>query len=640
MSDIENIFKDRNLRLTDEQIEELKKPVKKKKILKIVLLIFGLLFFIGGILLIFMLYVKWLDIEIGNYRFDLSYLVGIFVSAFGLWLMTKFWTLQEHLLRESVYFIPKLQKFREEPERKIQFGSISNSRLIGSFIFIVIGAANLIVLGADISHEQKYGSWFFLGGPSWSYPLGLPLIIIGFGLVIYLFISSNITIIFESENLYQFYEIRLLAPWLTEIPKKDIEAIRLLNNKNGPQWLWLIMIFYPIEFFHYAKALFNLNWPSEGYPKPILPDMMLISAIFVLIAVIIINIFQHDYLEIATKDKLYEMWFNAPFASKTIIDQIADMFDLYPVPKSMGMRVDSMRQLSSGSFYYKNRKIYVGSPRTFYRLILGIVLFVLALYSYLNETLLNEFLAGITIYYSLLLIFKGLREDISTPNKTILSIDLKEKCIRERKINGKYYEYHKFLNVDLGFANNNNNINDNNNNINDKNNSKDIINHTHFQFSPRKLDFYDIVIPILMIFFAISGWVYQFMLWAPVYVDLYNIPFVIVEMILILLVIFEQIRPIDTMCIRTKSIPKYQLNIEGFFRSVAPEDILDIIKIGIDRARSKLPPRQAILYYINKFKVMWKLNKRTIKIRLISYLIIGLISMMFAIIWIRISINP
>ena len=232
--------------LTERDIEQLKEHSQKKRTIRLVFLIFGILFMITGVVLFFSLTIKGFSVEFEGFEFDLSFLVGIATIILGAFLFSRYWTINQTLLRQSTFFIPQIlskhQQLREIPINKFRFTSFSISRLVAAIIFTGLSLWNFFTFSADISHENEYGSWMFLGGPSWGYPLGLIQGLLGIFLILYVIVSPSVTTFYESKNMYHIYEMRLFSWWLTEIPKKDIQGIKFNNNRLKGQCLYIFLM--------------------------------------------------------------------------------------------------------------------------------------------------------------------------------------------------------------------------------------------------------------------------------------------------------------------------------------------------------------------------------------------------------------
>jgi len=298
--------------LTEEEIERLKEihPIKK---------LFRFLFLIVGIFIIFVgffLILIGLDLGITIDGINISFIIDVLIIILGMTITSKFF-IAPYYLRENSLTIKNVHELREPVDFNIKFNSIAITRLIAALIFILIGALTLLVFGADVGHNIKYGSAVVLGGPSFFYVTGFPALGIGFGLILYFFLSLFRGSFSRSKNFYFFYELRPFCPWLTEVPKKDIEAIRYQNNHLGPKLGW-IMLLLPFIVYQLMTAI-PLFFVDRAGPDYVLSWIFLTISILEIIALILLVLFQQNYFEIATKTHLYEMWFS-PFKLKNKLE--------------------------------------------------------------------------------------------------------------------------------------------------------------------------------------------------------------------------------------------------------------------------------------------------------------------------------
>ena len=291
--------------LTEEEIERLKETHPIKKIFRFVFLIIGFFIIFVGILLILM----GIDFGITIDNINISFIVDVLIIIFGMIIASKFF-IAPYYLRENSLTIKKLDELREPVENSLKFNSIAITRLIAALIFMFVGILTLSIFGADVGHEIEYGSAVVLGGPSFFYVTGLPALGIGIGLILYFILSPFRGRFSQSHNFYFFYELRPLCPWLTEIPKKDIEAVRYQNNHLGPKLGWILLLL-PFIVLQLMTAI-PLFFVERAGPQYVLSWIFLIISMFEIFAIILLVFFQQNYFEIATKTHVYEMWFS-PF---------------------------------------------------------------------------------------------------------------------------------------------------------------------------------------------------------------------------------------------------------------------------------------------------------------------------------------
>ncbi|MBD3350876.1 MAG: hypothetical protein GF364_05260 [Candidatus Lokiarchaeota archaeon] len=507
------------------EILELKKPDERKLFLRKTFLLIGLILFVLSIILFVFI----------------NTLVGLGLFLLSIWVISKYWTLQDHLLRESVYFHPKYQEFRETPTKKIQFFNFSFSRFIATVIMISLIIWNINTFGLELGHVGDTGHWWNLGALTWAYPLAIPLAILSLGLVGYIVIHPNLTIIYESENLYHIYEIRLFSPWLTEIPKNNIEAIRLHNSKNGPQWLYAVILFYIILLFKSGIALiehpFQTNYIHSVH--------LIITASLTLLSIIILIAKQHCYFEIVTSDRLYEMWFDPALLHKRKMENIANFFCIEPIARDQHGFFDPLPK-KSVNYDDQTRELLISTSRSYFRLCFGLFLIFIGIYSIFSYSLLGEFTAYTCLSYGFIVFFKGIKEDFSDKNNIIIEIDRENKQFKQKRIFSRILEYHFF------------------------NNLKSLQLHENTdkspQYYPPKLDIFDIAGVIAIIFFIVQEYVYQIMVWAPKNIDFQNILVMLFELSIIITLIYLIIRPVDTINVGTKTIDNYIIQLPSLFR--------------------------------------------------------------------------
>ncbi|MFX0012110.1 MAG: hypothetical protein ACFE9R_17485, partial [Candidatus Hermodarchaeota archaeon] len=160
--------------LSDTEIDSLKKIHPKKKILRYVFLFIGLLIVIIGFTFLIMGY----DFKVTLNGMNLSLFISIFIMIFGGILASKYF-IAPYYLRENSIVIKRMRDLREPIDKYLKFISITFSRLIASLLLIISGIISLIVFGTDVGHEVEYGSAISLGGPSWFYVTGLPMLGVG-----------------------------------------------------------------------------------------------------------------------------------------------------------------------------------------------------------------------------------------------------------------------------------------------------------------------------------------------------------------------------------------------------------------------------------------------------------------------------
>lgn len=542
------------IEINDKIIEELRERSPKKLRLRKYLLLSGIIGFVGSIIILLFV----------------NAFAGIGLIGFSIWLISKFWTLNETLLRQSTYFIPKFQQLRESPIKQVSFFSFSWSRCAALIIFISLIVWNVSVFTLRFGHGGDTGHWWNLGVFSWAYPLSIVPALLGVGLLIYLIISPNRTIIYESEHLFHIYEIRWLAPWLTEIPKSKIEAIRFNNNRNGPQWFYSVALIFVIMVMNAGFALLE-----HPYQTNVLHFIhMFITSLLTLIALILLILFQHNYLEIATDDKLYEMWFDTPFKAKNKINEIADFFGLEPKSKQ-----DPDNELQ-----------IIGTAKSYYRLVLSLILCFFGIYSIIKMTLIGEFSAYSFLIYGFIIFFKSIKEDFSDRNGIAIIIEKESNILKQKKNFGFIFEYHLIKNI--------------------TNNS---FNESVCRKYPQKIDAFDIAGINIIVVFIIREWIYELFVYEPIEILINNYLVGILESCILIALILMYIYPIDSIVIDSNTLSSYSIQIPNLFNKKKRE---------LSNTMSKTN--------FQKFIVFIKGNKSIIVKRLCLIIIAIVLSMIFS----------
>ena len=189
--------------LTNEEIEDLKVIHPKKRILRYIFLCTGLFIILLGSLLTFLGF----DFGISLNGTNLSLIVNILIIIFGGIITSKYY-ITPYYIRENSLTIKKLRDLREPVEDYVKFNSFALTRLIAAILLILNGLISYTIFGLDVGHEVEFGSAIFLGGPSWFYVTGFPMLMTGLGLLIYFILSPFRGIFSKSKNFLFFSEIR------------------------------------------------------------------------------------------------------------------------------------------------------------------------------------------------------------------------------------------------------------------------------------------------------------------------------------------------------------------------------------------------------------------------------------------------
>ena len=386
--------------LTNEEIEKLKVIHPKKRILRYIFLFTGLFIILLGCIFTFMRF----DFGITLNKTNLSLIVNILIIIFGGIITSKYY-ITPYYIRENSLTFKKMRDLREPVEDYVKFNSLALTRLIASILLILNGLISYSIFGDDVGHEVELGSAIFLGGPSWFYVTGFPMLMTGLGLLIYFILSPFRGIFSKSKNFLFFSEIRPGFAWLTEIPKKDIEFVRFQNNHIGPKLAWIIL-FIPFIVLQLMTAIPLLAVENVG-PDFVLSWTFIVLSFIDIVVLVTLVIFQQKYFEIATKEKLYEMWFS-PIKLKNrsdFIENFANYLECIP-----NLR-DAERNDDDKVFSNVNSTNF-----QLFKLIFGLFLITIALIMLTQMILFGPQVWWFALMYGSMLIVKAVLSDFSKKN--------------------------------------------------------------------------------------------------------------------------------------------------------------------------------------------------------------------------------
>ncbi|TFF69410.1 MAG: hypothetical protein EU516_00420 [Promethearchaeota archaeon] len=406
--------------LNESEIEDLKQTHPKKKVLRRLFLVSGVGISTLGILLLLF----GVDLGFTIDTINLSLLIDILIILFGFILASKYF-IAPYYLRENSITIKSAQNLRETPIREIKFFSYAISRLLAGVILILIGLLSFLTFGTDVGHEVEFGSAVVLGGPSFFYLTGLPMLGIGFSLLIYFLLSIFRGRFSESENFYFFYEIRSGFPWLTEVPKEDIEAIRYQNNHVGPKLAWIVF-FVPFIVLQLMTAI-PLFFVEKAGPEFVLSWSFLFYSILEIIALIILVVFQQNYFEIASKEMLYEMWFS-PIKVRSqshIKEDFKDFFDSSQSNRDK-KKIDEDNS-NNKPFNSKEFSSIVNNTHfQVFQLLFGLFLITISIIMMTQMILFGPLVWWIALTYGIILIVRAFNQDFSNSDGFDISYNLKK----------------------------------------------------------------------------------------------------------------------------------------------------------------------------------------------------------------------
>ena len=403
--------------LTDEEIENLKLVHPKKRYLRYFFLAIGILIIFLGCLFTFLSY----DFGITLNGFNLSLIVNILIIIFGGIITSKYY-ITPYYIRENSLTFKKMRDLREPVEDYMKFNSFALTRLIAAILLILNGLISYTIFGDDVGHEVEFGSAISLGGPSWFYVTGFPMLMTGLGLLVYFILSPFRGIFSKSKNFLFFSEIRPGFAWLTEIPKKDIEFVRFQNNHTGPKLAWIILMI-PFIVLQLMTAIPLLAAERAG-PEFVLSWTFIVLSIIDIVVLVVLVIFQQKYFEIATKEKLYEMWFS-PITLKNkshFKENFANFLECNP----------NLRDAET----HGNDEVFSSVNSTnfqLFKLIFGLFLITIALIMLTQMVLFGPQVWWFALMYGLMLLVKAMFYDFSKKNGDLFKFNEESKEFRFKR---------------------------------------------------------------------------------------------------------------------------------------------------------------------------------------------------------------
>jgi hypothetical protein len=448
--------------LSEEGVDALKrsKPVK-----------LGLrwLFFLMGIYIVYQSYLFLIEetsidglyatikYERVNREADLSFLVGMLIMCIGAWLISRI-SLNTNYLRQNTTYLPHLSLRREpllhqsgddgklEERDFFKVRSFASSRLIAAMLMIMMSIVNLIVFGVELTGENHVGNWLVLGGPSLFYPLSVLPLFFAVGLLLYSMFSSAIITFSKSKNFFFIEEHRFMAPWLTEIPRKDVRAIRLSNGHTGAKYLWIFvfglhMIWLYVDGFHFLLNPF-------AYGAGIQAGIYYITTATVqLIVLLILTLRTQLFLEIITEDKRYELQIALPSSMPNVRGAIEEILEI-PALNHHNKRFQKYRVDLDAEIHHdgKLKRRFVKDWRNIFA---GFAFFLIALFSQIYLIYAGDPLRLVLYMFGFMLILKGFKEDFSSPRLKFGAVfDEPTKSLYFRKEWAWFNTVYKFLNCE------------------------------------------------------------------------------------------------------------------------------------------------------------------------------------------------
>ena len=411
--------------LSEEEIDNLKLPHPKKRFLRYIFLSTGLFIILLGCLFTFIGF----DFEITLNGFNLSLVINVLLVIFGGIVTSKFF-ITPYYIRENSLTFKRMRDLREPVERYIKFNSFTLTRLAAALLLIINGIISYLVFGDEVGHEIEFGSAIVLGGPSWFYVTGLPMLIIGFSLLIYFILSPFRGIFSKSKNFFFFYEIRPGFAWLTEIPKKDIEMYRYQNNHTGPKLGWFILML-PFIVLQLMTAI-PLFAAERASPEYVLSWTFIMLSVLDIIALLVLVFFQQNYFEIATNEKLYEMWFS-PIKLRKQSQFKRDFSEFLDCAPNLRDNEDQGNNTLFSEVNTTNFQLF--------KLLFGSFLIVIAIVMLTQMVLFGPLVWWIALMYGLMLLAKALVNDFSKKGGDTFQFNEYSKNFRFKRIFNYKFQY-------------------------------------------------------------------------------------------------------------------------------------------------------------------------------------------------------
>ncbi len=411
--------------LSEEEIDNLKLTHPKKRFLRYIFLSTGLFIILLGCLFTFIGF----DFEITLNGFNLSLVINVLLIIFGGIVTSKFF-ITPYYIRENSLTFKRMRDLREPVERYIKFNSFTLTRLAAALLLIINGIISYLVFGDEVGHEIEFGSAIVLGGPSWFYVTGLPMLIIGFSLLIYFILSPFRGIFSKSKNFFFFYEIRPGFAWLTEIPKKDIEMYRYQNNHTGPKLGWFILML-PFIVLQLMTAI-PLFAAERASPEYVLSWTFIMLSVLDIIALLVLVFFQQNYFEIATNEKLYEMWFS-PIKLRKQSQFKRDFSEFLDCAPNLRDNEDQGNNTLFSEVNTTNFQLF--------KLLFGSFLIVIAIVMLTQMVSFGPLVWWIALMYGLMLLAKALVNDFSKKGGDTFQFNGYSKNFRFKRIFSYKFQY-------------------------------------------------------------------------------------------------------------------------------------------------------------------------------------------------------
>ena len=403
------------------EIDIIKELYEKPRRLILIILILGAFLLILGFFIIVLSYtVEFIDAGID---FEVAFILGWVLFGFGLFLCIKITIMKIPKPHIVSYYLDKFFEVNEKPEKSIRFYSFAFSRLIASLLFLILGFVDLFILTGGLSHHSApFGQAIVLGGPSYFYTVGLFPSLFGIGLFLYVMISSFRGVFSNSKNNLYFHEFRPTSPWTTKIPKRDIEALRYQNNQLGPKLIWVVLLM-PFIILSFIEGFYLINmYAIPRLENPIQGILLIFSAIMECFALFFLVLTPQHYFEIATKDDLYEMWFE-PEKSKIRLKEID------PITEDISEVFECAPDTTKISDFMKENKIS-STHRHYTNLILGIFFIATSIAMWNFFIFFGTLYWWFAIIFGSILLIRAISQDFSNINGDLIEYDDSSKILK------------------------------------------------------------------------------------------------------------------------------------------------------------------------------------------------------------------
>ncbi|MBA7506430.1 hypothetical protein ES706_05121 [subsurface metagenome] len=426
------------------EIDIIKELYEKPRRLILIILILGAFLLVLGFFIIVISYaVEFIDAGID---FEVAFILGWFLFGIGLFMCIKITIMKIPKPHIVSYYLDKFFEVNEKPEKSIRFYSFALSRLIGSLLLLIMGFVDLFILTGGLSHHSApFGQAIVLGGPSYFYTVGLFPSLFGIGLLLYVMISSFRGVFSNSKNNLYFHEFRPTSPWTTKILKKDIEALRYQNNNLGPKLIWVVLLM-PFIVLSFIEGFYLINmYAIPRLETPIQGILLIFSAIMECFALFFLVLTPQHYFEIATKDDLYEMWFE-PEKSKIRLKEID------PITEEISEVFECSMKKEEISEFMKSNQIST-THRSYTNLILGFFFIATSIVMWNFFILFGTLYWWFAIIFGSILVIRAISQDFSDVNGDLIEYNDSDKILKfQRKFRYKFFKIRTYKPTELKLA--------------------------------------------------------------------------------------------------------------------------------------------------------------------------------------------